>query len=128
MLITLTDGALAFGKGTGSARPGGGPQRGRGIGVLPIFSTHFCPNYLHYSAMSAFSAPSLEDTGQAWSPVRGAGPWPLYTTAPGRGDLGAGSRRPGHRHHSRADCAPPGSQVSCLNAKGLGLHPHLSQL
>lgn len=28
MLITLTDGALAFGKGTGSARPGGAPSEG----------------------------------------------------------------------------------------------------
>lgn len=87
-LITLTDGPWPSAKAPGVPSPGAGPQQGAGVGVLPRFSTHFCPNYLHYSAMSAFSAPSLKDAGQAWSSVRGAGPWPLHTSAPGRGGPG----------------------------------------
>lgn len=104
------------------------PARG-GIGVLPRFSTHFCPNYLHYSAMSAFSAPSLKGTGQAWPSVRGAGPWPLPAPAPGRGDPGcwksqacASPPQPGRLR------APPGFRGPCLNVKGLEPHPRLSQL
>lgn len=46
-LITLTDGALAFGKGTGSARPGGGP---------PAREGHRSPTYILYPLLSQLPA------------------------------------------------------------------------
>lgn len=55
--------------------PRAGPLRGRDVGVLPRIATHFCPNYLFYSATSAFLAPSPQDTGQAVA--HSSGPWPF---------------------------------------------------
>lgn len=94
-----------------------------GPGVLPRFTTHFCPSTCTTQLrLRSRLPPHGHWTGAG--PQRGV-PWPLA--------LGAGSERPGQSQHSRADGAPHpavlsegeggGTPLPRVLARELGLSP-----